>query len=115
MIVNEIDSFPIGDYNKLLMIDIIDKYDIYIKKIFESLQDLDQIQDQVKDYSIQNNQFSTKIHLEIIQNLCMNISLIDDNHKIEYLYNKLLEIDIAQIDIFQTNNKFKEIIDEINS
>jgi molecular chaperone DnaK (HSP70) len=102
MIVNEIDSFPIPDYNKLLMLDIIDKYDTYIKKLIE-IQNTDQ-----------NIQFNAKTHLETIQKLCMNISIINDNDKVEYLHNKLSEIDISQIELYDTQNKLNEVVNEIN-
>ena len=42
-------------------------------------------------------------------------AIIDNNDKIEYLHNKLLEIDIEQFELDTMQNKFKEIVEEINS
>jgi len=77
MIINEIDSFSMSDENKLLTLSIFEIYDTYIDKII-------------------NNNFDGKKQLEIIQNICMKISNINDNEYIENLQNEITNINIEK-------------------
>ena len=76
MVVNNIDSFLISDLNKLLLLEVFDKYDSYIDSIIRN-----------------NSQFDGKYQLEIIQNLCMTIGNIENIEFIENIQNKLNDLD----------------------
>lgn len=79
MMVDNIDSFEMPDSNKLLLLDICDKYEEYIELI------------------IKNSSFNGLYHLELIQNICLKISNLDD---IEKLQNELSSIDINELNLF---------------
>ena len=76
MVVNNIDSFLISDLNKLLLLEVFDKYDSYIDHVIRI-----------------NSQFNGKYQLEIIQNLCMTIGNMENIEFIENIQNKLNDLD----------------------
>ena len=82
MIVDEIDSFNMPNINKLLLLEIIDKYESYIDIINTESKDL-QFND-INHTESKDLQFNGKHHLELIQNLTLIISNISD---IEYINN----------------------------
>jgi molecular chaperone DnaK (HSP70) len=93
MVVNEIDSFEMADENKLLLLEIFDKYDTYIELIIKN-----------------NSQFDGGYQLETIQNLCMIIANIEDLSIIENIQNKLNDIDIEN---HNSISDFEKLLNEL--
>lgn len=77
MIVNEIDKFETSDVNKLLLLEILDKFESYIDLIV-SLK----------------LKFNALTQLEYIQNICMNVVEFNDSCLVESFQQELLNIDI---------------------
>jgi molecular chaperone DnaK (HSP70) len=75
MIVDKIDSLVMTDLNKLLLLEVFDKYESYIDLIIKN-----------------NSQFDGKYQLETIQNLCMIIANIENIKFIENIQNKLNDL-----------------------
>jgi len=86
IIINEINTLPIDNHNKLLILSFIDKYDLYIKT---------------------NNDFS--LHLINIKNICTITSLIDDLLFINQLNTKIDNINDDNINDFEL--LIKEILE----
>jgi len=92
MIINEIDTFQMGDYNKLLILNILDIYDNYLKLLIKN-----------------NNEFNGILHIENIKNLCMKISSINNNEIIQTLLDQIDQINI-EINIEQFQNIINNIL-----
>jgi molecular chaperone DnaK (HSP70) len=84
MIVNEIDTFEMPDQNKLLLLELIEKYETFIDKV------------------VLKPDFDGKYYLEQIRNLCMNVSDLEDNNLIEDLTEKITNLDLDS-DLFVAN------------
>ena len=93
MIVNDIESLSMKDINKLLILEIFNIYESYIDII-----------------SVDN--FDGKKQLEIIQNICLIISNIENS---EYIENIQLKLEILnQTDKLFIYN-FEQILNEVNN
>jgi hypothetical protein len=89
MIVNEIDTFEMPDQNKLLLLELIEKYETFIDKV------------------VLKPDFDGKYYLEQIRNLCMNVSDLEDNNLIEDLTEKITNLDLYS-DLFITD--FEQVL-----
>lgn len=74
MLVNEIESLVMPDTNKLLILEILDRHEIFLDTISR------------------NESFNGKSQLELLQNTCMSISNINDQKLISELQNKLNDL-----------------------
>ena len=101
MFVNDIDEFYMNDERKLLLLDIIEKYETYIE--ITSSVHTSNTDERLLDHSsvraeklIGNNSedFDGKYHLEQIQNICLIISDTDDEELIERLQKNISDMDM---------------------
>ena len=95
ILVENIDTFDMNDSNKILILEILDKYDTYVLLIIK------------KDHN-----FNAEYHLNKLQQLCLNISNINDDELMENLYTKLEEIKLNSED--ESIKQFENILDQLN-
>ena len=95
MLVNEIESFTISDYNKLLILTLAEKYDTYIKQIINT-----------------NSTIDGKYYLDLIQNLYISVMNITNTQFIETICEKINNL---ILDIPSDITIFKSYLDEISS
>ncbi len=77
LLVNNIDSLEMGDLNKLLLLELIDKYELYIDQLLRE----------------KFNEFNGQVILDEIQNICLFIQEINDENILLDLQNQLDIID----------------------